>query len=76
MTQGRFYHLRRRASHRRTWSSRRGLLAEGDEVLLVFQPLGTAPTSRSRKYLNAKKVLFYPFIASRATRPRRSEELS
>ncbi|WP_197322822.1 ABC transporter substrate-binding protein, partial [Ralstonia solanacearum] len=31
-------------------------LIEGDEVLLVFQPLGTAPNVAIQKYLNGKKV--------------------
>ena len=42
-------------------------LVEGDEVLLVFQPLGTAPNVAIQKYLNAKKVP-HLFIASGATR--------
>ncbi len=31
-------------------------LVEGDEVLLVFNPLGTAPNSATQKYFNARKV--------------------
>src|SRR5690348_12213450 len=31
-------------------------LVESDEVLLVFQPLGTASNSAIQKYMNAKKV--------------------
>src|SRR5215218_7472327 len=31
-------------------------LVEGDEVLLIFASLGTAPNSAIQKYLNAKKV--------------------
>src|SRR5215207_8724550 len=31
-------------------------LVESDEVLLVFQPLGTPPNSAIQKYLNTKKV--------------------
>ncbi|WP_426434765.1 ABC transporter substrate-binding protein [Bradyrhizobium genosp. P] len=42
-------------------------LVEGDEVFLVFQPLGTAPNVAIQKYLNAKKVP-HLFIASGATR--------
>ena len=42
-------------------------LVEGDEVLLVFQPLGTAPNVAIQKYLNGKKVP-HLFIASGATR--------
>ena len=42
-------------------------LIEGDEVLLVFQPLGTAPNVAIQKYLNGKKVP-HLFIASGATR--------
>jgi ABC-type branched-subunit amino acid transport system substrate-binding protein len=42
-------------------------LVEGDEVFVVFQPLGTAPNVAIQKYLNAKKVP-HLFIASGATR--------
>jgi len=31
-------------------------LVEGDEVLLIYQSLGTAPNSAIQKYMNAKKV--------------------
>src|SRR6187551_1806212 len=31
-------------------------LVEGDEVLLIFQSLGTAPNSAIQKYMNARKV--------------------
>jgi branched-chain amino acid transport system substrate-binding protein len=31
-------------------------LVEGDEVLLIFSPLGTAPNSAIQKYMNTKKV--------------------
>src|SRR2546429_5508243 len=31
-------------------------LVESDEVLIVFNPLGTPPNSAIRKYLNTKKV--------------------
>ncbi|HEY5131700.1 MAG TPA: ABC transporter substrate-binding protein, partial [Bradyrhizobium sp.] len=31
-------------------------LVEGDEVLLIFQPLGTPSNSAIQKYMNAKKV--------------------
>src|SRR5213595_2615362 len=30
-------------------------LVEGDEVLLIYQSLGTAPNSAIQKYMNAKK---------------------
>ncbi|MBX9647042.1 MAG: ABC transporter substrate-binding protein [Xanthobacteraceae bacterium] len=42
-------------------------LVESDEVLLVFQPLGTAPNVAIQKYLNGKKVPQL-FVASGATR--------
>ena len=42
-------------------------LVEGDEVLLIFQPLGTAPNSAIQKYLNAKKVPQL-FVATGATK--------
>ena len=41
-------------------------LVEEEEVLLVFQPLGTAPNAAVHKYLNAKKVPQL-FVASGAT---------
>jgi ABC-type branched-subunit amino acid transport system substrate-binding protein len=42
-------------------------LVEGDEVLLIFQPLGTAPNSAIQKYMNAKKVPQL-FVATGATK--------
>jgi len=42
-------------------------LVEGDEVLLVFNPLGTPSNSAIQKYLNAKKVPQL-FVASGATK--------
>ncbi len=42
-------------------------LIESDEVLLVFQPLGTAGNTAIQKYLNAKKVPQL-FVASGATK--------
>ena len=42
-------------------------LVESDEVLLVFQPLGTAGNSAIQKYLNSKNVPQL-FVASGATR--------
>jgi ABC-type branched-subunit amino acid transport system substrate-binding protein len=42
-------------------------LVESDEVLLIFQPLGTAGNSAIQKYLNAKKVPQL-FVASGATK--------
>ena len=42
-------------------------LVEQDEVLLMFQPLGTAANSAIHKYLNAKKVP-HLFVASGATK--------
>jgi branched-chain amino acid transport system substrate-binding protein len=42
-------------------------LVESDEVLLVFQPLGTAGNSAIQKYLNTKKVPQL-FVASGATK--------
>ncbi len=42
-------------------------LVESDEVLLVFQPLGTAGNSAIQKYLNARKVPQL-FVASGATK--------
>ncbi|HYI28585.1 MAG TPA: ABC transporter substrate-binding protein [Bradyrhizobium sp.] len=42
-------------------------LVESDEVLLVFQPLGTAGNSAIQKYLNGKKVPQL-FVASGATK--------
>src|SRR5437868_1536889 len=42
-------------------------LVEGDEVLLIYQPLGTAPNSAIQKYMNAKKVPQL-FVASGATK--------
>ena len=41
-------------------------LVEEEEVLLVFQPLGTAPNAAVHKYLNAKKVPQL-FVATGAT---------
>jgi branched-chain amino acid transport system substrate-binding protein len=42
-------------------------LVEQEEVLFVFQPLGTAPNSAIHKYMNAKKVPQL-FVASGATK--------
>src|SRR3978361_2190059 len=42
-------------------------LVESDEVLLVFNPLGTASNSAIQKYLNAKKVPQL-FVATGATK--------
>ena len=42
-------------------------LVEQDEVLFMFQPLGTAANSAIHKYLNAKKVP-HLFVASGATK--------
>src|SRR3954453_8756234 len=44
-------------------------LVEGDEVLLTFQIIGTAPNAAVQKYLNAKKVpqLFAATGAARFT---------
>ncbi len=42
-------------------------LVEQDEVLLVFQPLGTPPNSAIHKYMNAKKVPQL-FVATGATK--------
>src|SRR6266849_3180104 len=42
-------------------------LVEGDEVLLLFQPLGTPSNSAIQKYMNAKKVPQL-FVASGATK--------
>jgi branched-chain amino acid transport system substrate-binding protein len=42
-------------------------LVESDEVLLVFNPLGTPPNSAIQKYLNAKKVPQL-FVATGATK--------
>ena len=47
-------------------------LVEGDEVLLTFQIIGTAPNAAVQKYLNAKKVpqLFAATGAARFTDPK------
>jgi branched-chain amino acid transport system substrate-binding protein len=47
-------------------------LVEQDEVLLVFQPLGTAPNTAIQKYLNVKKVpqLFVATGASKWNDPK------
>jgi len=47
-------------------------LVEGDEVLLTFQIIGTAPNAAVQKYLNAKKVpqLFAATGASKFTDPK------
>ncbi len=47
-------------------------LVEGDEVLLTFQIVGTAPNAAIQKYLNAKKVpqLFAATGASKFTDPK------
>jgi ABC-type branched-subunit amino acid transport system substrate-binding protein len=42
-------------------------LVEADEVLLIFQPLGTPSNSAIQKYMNAKKVPQL-FVASGATK--------
>src|SRR5437868_2768330 len=42
-------------------------LVEGDEVLLIYQSLGTAPNSAIQKYMNAKKVPQL-FVATGATK--------
>ena len=42
-------------------------LVEQDEVLLIFQPLGTPPNSAIHKYMNAKKVPQL-FVATGATK--------
>jgi ABC-type branched-subunit amino acid transport system substrate-binding protein len=42
-------------------------LVESDEVLLIFQPLGTQSNSATQKYLNAKKVPQL-FVATGATK--------
>ena len=42
-------------------------LVEGDEVLLIFQPLGTQSNSATQKYMNAKKVPQL-FVATGATK--------
>ena len=42
-------------------------LVEGDEVLLIFQSLGTAANSAIQKYMNAKKVPQL-FVATGATK--------
>src|SRR5437016_4018561 len=42
-------------------------LVEGDEVLLIYQPLGTAPNSAIQKYMNTKKVPQL-FVATGATK--------
>ena len=46
-------------------------LVEGEQVLLIFSPLGTAPNMAIYKYLNAKKVphLFVSSVASRWNDP-------
>jgi ABC-type branched-subunit amino acid transport system substrate-binding protein len=50
-------------------------LVESDEVLLIFQSLGTPSNSAIQKYLNSRKVPQL-FVASGATEIRRPEELS
>jgi branched-chain amino acid transport system substrate-binding protein len=42
-------------------------LVEGDEVLLIYQSLGTAPNSAIQKYMNTKKVPQL-FVATGATK--------
>src|SRR6476619_4329084 len=42
-------------------------LVESDEVLLIYQSLGTAPNSAIQKYMNAKKVPQL-FVATGATK--------
>ena len=50
-------------------------LVESDEVLLIFQPLGTPSNSAIQKYMNAKKVPQL-FVATGAHQMGRSAELS
>ena len=50
-------------------------LVESDEVLLIFQPLGTPSNSAIKKYMNAKKVPQL-FVASGATKWGDPQELS
>ena len=50
-------------------------LVESDEVLLIFQSLGTPSNSAIMKYMNAKKVPQL-FVASGATKFGDPEELS
>jgi ABC-type branched-subunit amino acid transport system substrate-binding protein len=50
-------------------------LVESDEVLLIFQSLGTQSNSAIQKYMNAKKVPQL-FVATGATKWGRSGELS
>ena len=47
-------------------------LVESDEVLLIFQPLGT-PTNSDPKYMNIKKVP-HLFVSSRSHQMERPEE--
>ena len=42
-------------------------LVESDEVLIIFNPLGTPPNSAIQKYMNAKKVPQL-FVATGATK--------
>ena len=55
------------ATARRRRSSMARKLVEQDEVLLVFQTLGTPPNTAIHKYLNAKKVPQL-FVATGATK--------
>ena len=50
-------------------------LVESDEVLLIFQPLGTPSNSAIQKYMNAKKVPQL-FVATGANQMGRSQEFS
>ena len=43
------------------------MLVESDEVLLIFQPLGTQSNSATQKYMNSKKVPQL-FVATGATK--------
>jgi branched-chain amino acid transport system substrate-binding protein len=42
-------------------------LVESDEVLMIFQSLGTAPNAAIQKYLNQKKIP-HLFVSSGASR--------
>ena len=50
-------------------------LVEADEVLLIFNPLGTPGNTAIQKYMNAKKVPQI-FVSTRRRQMERSEELS
>ena len=49
-------------------------LVESDEVLLIFNPLGTPPNSAIQKYMNSKKVPQL-FVATGATKWNDPQEL-